>query len=63
VRDDLGFIGLGFADRADREAFGGDDGFAELAGRRKRIDFLETGIEKLYSFGAPIVEAIGDGES
>ena len=35
----LGFIGLDFADRADRKAFGGDDGFGELAGRRERIDF------------------------
>ena len=58
----LGFIGLDFADRADRKAFGGDDGFGELAGRRERIDFLESRFKKTNSFRAPVVETFGDGK-
>jgi hypothetical protein len=45
-RDDLGFVGLDFADRADRKAFGGNDGFAEFAGCRKRIDFGYARVSK-----------------
>ena len=57
-RDILEFIGLDFADRADRKPFGGDDGFGELAGRRERIDFLKSEFEKPDSFRAPIVEDV-----